>query len=156
MANTQLSTASSYNPGSELWCVPDCKESKWTLKIDWYINFLNSKLQKHAWENRSEELEYINSETELNIPTQFKSDSSSVLTPKLFLAEKYLPCRWLVFIPFDGDLSQWTQQVEKVWKNFNKPTVRVFLPPNTQTNTFLETNKALNLEADLTIVQDLN
>lgn len=154
MANTQLSTASSYNPGSELWCIPECKESQWTLKIDWHLNFMNSRLEKHTWETRDEELEFINSETALNISAN-SSLHDKTKSAKLYLAEKYFPCKWLVFLPYDGDLSDWSAKAEKIWTGFNRPTLRVFLPPQVQTNVFLESNKALNLEADLTIVQDL-
>ncbi|MBC7371156.1 MAG: hypothetical protein H7326_06305, partial [Bdellovibrionaceae bacterium] len=90
-----LSQASALNPGSDLWIVPDFSNSKWTQKLDWYLNFQMIKASRHlAPELRNYTL-YVQRETGL------PSFDPSAAAPQALMitSEVYLPNKWVVMVP---------------------------------------------------------
>ncbi|MGE9746555.1 hypothetical protein [Bdellovibrio bacteriovorus] len=129
MALSVLSQASALNPGSDLWIVPDLEKSPWTAKLDWYLNFQVCKSSRHQSPTLPDFLGSVLEQTELNKPAvPAVSDK-----PLMIASDKLLPNKWVVILPWNDDLTPWTAEIFRIWKNLNEPTLRIFMPPGQST-----------------------
>lgn len=145
-----LSQASAFNPGSDLWIAPDLEKSPWTAKLDWYLNFQICKASRHRRRELSQYLTEVLNETEMTSSTVI----SSTEQPLMIASEKLLPNKWVVLVPWDDDMTQWTQEIFKVWKNLNEPTLRIFMPPGQSTGGLQMAWQSLHPSQDFTVVLD--
>lgn len=129
MALSVLSQASALNPGSDLWIVPDLEKSPWTAKLDWYLNFQVCKSSRHQTPSVPEFISDVVAETEMGTPFAPQKTAQ----PLMIASEGLLPNKWVVILPWEGDLSPWTKEVFRIWKNLNEPSLRIFLPPGQST-----------------------
>lgn len=125
MAVSVLSQASALNPGSDLWILPALNESLWTTKLDWYLNFQVCKASRHQSPRVASYVTDVLRETELgSFPVQRDSKA-----PLMIASEGLLPNKWVVLVPLQDNLQDWTAEIFKIWQNLKNPTLRVFLPP---------------------------
>lgn len=125
MALSVLSQASAFNPGSDLWIMPDLEMSPWTAKLDWYLNFQICKASRHQTKETPAPINSIIEETGLP-----REDVSAGSRGSLMIASAHLlPNKWVVILPWNEDLGKWTQEIHKIWANLKEPSLRVFLPP---------------------------
>lgn len=150
MTLSVLSQASALNPGSDLWVVPDLEKSKWTAKLDWYLNFQICKSSRHVSPKQAPFLKEVVSETGLEkkfIPSNPKS-------PLMIPSETLLPNKWLVIIPWDNDMSQWASQSFEIWQKLKEPSIRIFLPPGQNTGSLESVWHPRESFQDFTVVLD--
>nr|BFD62228.1 hypothetical protein BdHM001_09090 [Bdellovibrio sp. HM001] len=150
MALSVLSQASALNPGSDLWIVPDLEKSPWTAKLDWYLNFQVCKSSRHHSPAIPAFVETVVQEAELESPFQPATSSA----PLMIASEKLLPNKWVVVLPWNGDLAAWTAEVFSIWKNLKEPTLRIFLPPGQSTGNLQIAWQAHHPAQDFTVVLD--
>ncbi len=126
MAVTVLSQASAFNPGSDLWIVANLESSQWSSKLDWYLNFQIVKSHRRHSAELSENLQSLLQQTGLASETPAYAGFPNNL---MISSQMQLPNKWVVIIPWNQDLISWSLEIEKVWKQLNQPSLRVFLPP---------------------------
>lgn len=124
MSSSVLSQASAFNPGSDLWIVPDLEKSQWTAKLDWHLNFQICKSTRHLPKELPAYLKEVIQQTELSLSTP-EVDKD----PLMISSSSLLPNKWVVIIPWQNDLNLWCEKLFKVWKDLNQPSLRIFLPP---------------------------
>lgn len=129
MALSVLSQASALNPGSDLWIVPDLEKSQWTAKLDWYLNFQLAKASRHRTPQVPEFIGAVVTETQLDSPYI----PSAAPRPLMIASENLLPNKWVIVLPWQEDLAQWTSEIVKIWSDLKHPSLRIFLPPGQST-----------------------
>lgn len=150
MSISVLSQASAFNPGSDLWIAPDLEKSPWTAKLDWYLNFQVCKASRHQRPPLPSYLQAVLSETEMETAPALSSQEQ----PLMIASEKLLPNKWVVLVPWNGDVTAWTHEIFKVWKNLNQPTLRIFMPPGQSAGGLQIAWQGLHPSQDFTVVLD--
>lgn len=150
MALSVLSQASAFNPGSDLWIMPDLEKSNWTAKLDWYLNFQICKSSRHVSPNVPTFLKEVISETGLDK----KIIPSNPKFPLMIASENLLPNKWVVMIPWDNDIAQWASQSFEIWQKLKEPSIRVFLPPGQNAGSLQSTWHSRESFQDFTVVLD--
>lgn len=145
-----LSQASALNQGAQLWVVPGSENSRWTMKIDWYLNFQISKASRHQAPPSPLYLQKVAAETGLE-KTSFVTASQS---PLLIPCHDLLPCRWTAMVPLHKNYTEWVLQIEKLWESLERPSFRVFLPAGQNAGGFNELWQNENKFEDFTVVLD--
>lgn len=146
-----LSPANAYNPGSDLWIFPELEDSKWTQKVDWYLNFQIQKNSQRLPIAISEEIRSTLTACEFTV-----SDFSlSVETSPLMISSRtQLPNKWVVVVPGSKNFRAWVKTIYSMWTQLKEPSLRVFLPLGTTANSFVESWNLLSASEDLTLVLD--
>ncbi len=122
-----ISSASAFNPGSNLWVLPESSQCKWTLRIDYYLNFIILKNKRLPTPRIPKELKDILEKTEVFSTTQ--NFSRNVDSGLLIFSENALPSQWTFYQPISsGDHKAWISKVYKTWQGLNSPSLRFFLP----------------------------
>ena len=150
MAIGILSQASALNQGAQLWVVPGSENSRWTMKIDWYLNFQISKASRHRPHATPLYLQKVAAETNLG-EVSFVTESES---PLLIPCHDLLPCRWTAMVPLHKNYGQWVGQISKLWESLDHPSFRVFLPAGQNAGSFNELWQNQNKFEDFTVVLD--
>ncbi len=149
MAISVLSQASALNPGAELWLVPSAVQSRWNVKIDWYLNFQICKAGRHTSKRSADFLNYVVSETGLDKVNLNLKDNDTLLIS----SQNLLPNRWVAVID-NTDFKSWVNESYKVWHSLNCPTLRVFLPTGQNAGSFNQLWHTLCDFQEFTIVLD--
>lgn len=150
MTFSVLSQASAFNPGSDLWIMPDLETSNWTAKLDWYLNFQICKSSRHVAPKLPAFLKDVISETGL----EKKFIAPDPKAPLMIASEELLPNKWVVIIPWDNDIVQWSTKSFEIWQKLNEPSIRVFLPPGQSTGNLESTWHSRESFQDFTVVLD--
>lgn len=150
MALSVLSQASAFNPGSDLWIVPDLEKSQWTAKLDWYLNFQVCKSSRHTSPTLPNYVTGVLSETDLAVRTPQEMNSS----PLMISSQNLLPNKWVVVLPWNGDLSAWSATIFDVWNKLKEPSLRVFLPPGQSTGNLQTAWQSHHTVPEFTVVLD--
>lgn len=150
MATSVLSQASALNPGSDLWIVPDLPKSQWTAKLDWYLNFQICKSSRHKAPELPEFISEVLAETELEKP-QTPTDE---MAPLLIASQTLLPNKWVVVLPWNGDMTAWIQKSFEIWQNLKQPSLRIFLPPGQNAGNLQRAWQSEHGLQDFTVVLD--
>ncbi|MCK6597307.1 MAG: hypothetical protein L6Q37_03000 [Bdellovibrionaceae bacterium] len=148
MAVIVLSSNQAYNPGADLWIVPNFENSKISINIDWYNNFLLGKTSRRVAKNLSSELEDVITETELKLT----SPKSPAKSPIMIASDLSLPNRWTVMLVFNQDVKSWCKEIQKLYFDLKKPSMRIFLPSNLGINEFMEAWRLVSSDEDFSIV----
>lgn len=145
-----LSLASAYNPGSDLWIVPDFPSSRWTAKLDWYLNFQIVRSTRHTSPELRNFLLYVENETGLeHMQPQILKTS-----PLMITSEAFLPNKWVVVVPTDDNFTHWVRQVSAIWENLKHPSLRIFLPTGQNAGSFHKEWQNHHIFEDFTLVLD--
>lgn len=126
-----LFRAKAFGSGSQLWVLPQVEESDLVKKMDWYLNFQIAKSKKHKDPALSDEIEKMINNFKLRLPN-YKPNRSH---PLMISADKSFPCEMVVLVPYT-QADTWVQSIDKLWKELNKPRLRVFLPKNLTVESF--------------------
>lgn len=125
-----LGSSNAFSEGSHLWCIPSIESSSWGQKLDWLLNFQISRA--NAWtkpqltkEQRDQLVVYGVQFQELALPEP---------RPLLLSAIRHLPAQW-VLCQQSVELDPWLQGLQKVWLDLGQPSLRIFLPKGTATDT---------------------
>jgi len=145
-----LSQASAMNPGSSLWIVPDFSASKWTQKLDWYLNFQMIRSSRHLSPELRNFTVYVQRET--GIDTFDNSPSKN--QPLMILSEPFFPNNWVVMVPMADNFNQWVRNVSDIWENLKNPTLRIFLPTGQSASSFEKAWHKHHSFDDFTVVLD--
>lgn len=148
MALIVLSINQAFNPGAELWVVPDFDHSQIATKLDWYNGFLAGKMSRKGPKKMASDLVDILNETELPQFEYHIQTQDSILVP----TQSKFPNRWTAFIPYNGDLDNWCIRINKLYLNLKNPTLRIFLPTDLSLSAFTETWRSISSIEDLSIV----
>jgi hypothetical protein len=132
MALKSLDSLTALAPGCDLWIVADPSHSKWTRKIDWYLNFQLQRAQTHQSPRKSGELDRVLDSLELDAPVV----ELKPLAPLMVASARLLPNRQTVLVPLSDDIEGWVKRCHEVWQSMNRPTTRVFLPDSVQPEAF--------------------
>jgi len=137
---TALSLASCYNPGADLWILPERKSSTLTQKLDWYLNFQISRAAKHETQELPERVTQILSKTGLPHLDFIETKKESLLIP----SSQLLPNRWVVVIRGSDDFESWVELAFKRWTELRQPSLRLFLPAGKDLSDFQNFNVILD------------
>lgn len=164
----QLSAASSFNSGSQLWVIPDALHSEWYNRLNWYTNFLLTKNEihkkripslflqetfEHCFRKPLIETERINKRAS---QTSSSEESNLNLTKLLVSTGFLLPTKWVLVCPFNShDLAEWTKEISLSWHSLLQPNLRVFLPTKINANEFSTQWLKLGCTDDISLVLDL-
>lgn len=145
-----LSAASALNPGSDLWIVPDPSNSRWVVKLDWYLNFQIMQSGRHHAAALSRDVQQLLTEIDWSSPAVKVPNKA----PLMISVDNRLPARWLVVVPSPEPLSDWIGRLLEVWGGLRKPSLRIFLPTGLQAGPFTEAWKRHSNLDDLSLVLD--
>lgn len=149
MPVTVLSQASSYNPGSDLWIVPEIDNSRATQKLDWYLNFQLNKFLRHPSALMSTKLYDVLEKCEIPV------EHYQTKAPRYMIgSEKLLPNRWVLSLGGSSDFSTWVEEISKIWTELGKPSLRVFLPTGLSAGEFRSLWSRIQTFDDFTVVVD--
>lgn len=119
-----ISHASAFNPGHDLWVVPEAENSNWTLRLDWYLNFQGLRAQQHSPKELLPPLLDLLQRTEIS-PVEITLNPQD---PLLIGASGRLPARWVLVLNDSQDAKTWTKRLAAVWSKMGRPSLKVFLP----------------------------
>lgn len=145
-----LSSASAFNPGSDLWIVPDSANCHWTQKLDWYLNFQIIKGQRHLSPEIRIFTKLIQKETGLESYEQSLPKGA----PLMVTSEAFFPNKWVVVVPMAENFSLWVRQISGIWENLKHPSLRIFLPTGQNAGSFNKEWQAHHAFEDFTVVLD--
>lgn len=115
-----LNHRNAFMPGANLWIISDINTSRWTKKINWYLNFQIYKFKKVKELSEDQLISLKETGFEFN---NIKSDNKSLL----IFSEKLLTNEKTLLIEFN-DIISWIGLAKKYWENLNKPSLRFFAP----------------------------
>ncbi len=148
MTIRNLDELKAFSTGSELWFLPDLESSRWSRKIDWYLNFQLAGAQVRKAQPVSIELNDIANLWNFEIQTPRVTEKA----PLLVASRNLLPNEKTVMIPLNNGLSAmggaqsfnsklkdaraptsneaqaWVQRCILLWSQLKRPSVRLFLP----------------------------
>lgn len=124
--------ATALSPGKETWVLPSLNQSRWTQKVDWYLNFILTRAQQHEVKGFDSKLSHIVNDNELPLgPITVPDDAAFLLG-----SESRLPNKQTVVIPYADDIEKWIHKAHEVWSGLNQPSVRIFLPTELSADDF--------------------
>lgn len=146
MGVTLLPSTQALTPGADLWVVGAPETSDWALRLDWALNFQIMQAHKRKNPSLNSALEEIMTNSELQIPSLVNTSPSA---PLLILAEKALPCRWVLSLS-DFELKSLPQLVSQL-----KPTqIRIFLPNSVSVQKLASEWTELFAQVELQLVEN--
>lgn len=120
------------SPGSDLWIVPERKNSSLVPRLDWYLNFQIAKSSLHHRAALPPAVSEILKECALEGYDWAPEESEALL----ILASPFLPCRWVMVLKNSSQFDSWVKAAVEKWKKMNSPTVRIFLPHEVSASDF--------------------
>ncbi|MGE0633038.1 MAG: hypothetical protein AB7O96_11555 [Pseudobdellovibrionaceae bacterium] len=145
-----LSKPNAFNPGADLWVIPDARSSLWIKKIDWYLNFQLMKVTPLSPQPLSTSLLKVLRETEL----EFASTSVSESSPLLVGSSNFFPNKWTVQLMYHQSLEDWCEKIAKTWKGLGHPSLRIFLPTQVKSEEFSKIWAQETKNTDFSVVLD--
>jgi len=128
----QTAETSIFGPGSDLWIVPERKNSNTVQNLDWYLNFQISKSVHHQPKNPAPQVLEILKKCALEGYDWAPQEAEALL----ILSSHAVPNRWVMVLKGSDRLEAWAETAATKWKKMNSPTVRVFLPQGVSTQQF--------------------
>jgi hypothetical protein len=151
-----LNRAQSFGPGSDVWFVASRKstptgtekvDSPIINRVDWYLNFQLTRAHLRAPQSLASELKSILNENQL---PDFSSPDA-MQSPLMIIAQEQFPTKVVLDVLLTTQKSDWAQSLCTVWEKLNKPSVRVFLPPEMTPDEF-QSLWPKQHEAEITLV----
>ena len=123
-----LNRAQAFQPGCDLWVVPNEPENAVLQKMDWYLNFQLTRAHAHHTAELPQQIRFIMTENQM---PEFHEKPLNT-APLMIAASRGLPTKRVVEISQPQSQSQsaqeWSDNVYKVWLDLDRPTMRIFLP----------------------------
>ncbi len=98
MSLVVLPRTAELSEGDDLWAFADQKNSKILKEIDWFTHF------------------------------QLQNKKLNLNKPILVCANKKLPTKAILSLPFNGNPEKWCLELSSCWKKLGRPKLRVFAP----------------------------
>lgn len=152
MAINSLPIENAFDDGSELWIIPDRRNSYWAKRIDWHLQFLISRSMIHEAPKISEKLKQIIKENEI------ESDvwNTPKNAPLLIFSVDLLPNRETIHLPYGTSFKTWVERAHHLWSDLKKPSARIFLPKAQDVEEFIELwPESKKEKAQVTVVVDI-
>lgn len=149
MAILSLNQLSALSPGADMWICPDIGNSHWSVELDWHLNHQIRKGLSHKTQMLDAQVKGLLYENQM-ISTDIQATTTNLMVGSSF----QLPARWVLVIPWNGQLQKWVQSVFQHWETLGKPTARIFLPQNIAMADFSREWQKLSNYLDLTVVLD--
>lgn len=143
--------AQAWTQGCPLWVTSQPQKSQWGRKLDWSLNFQITKGLKATFPERSEALSDVLKKVKWKLAEDLKSNPEVTLVA----AGQWLPCSWVVVLNSLGSesgLSESLKSLNKVWTDFNRPRMRLFLPAQLGQETLKKAWGSVNLPTDFELV----
>jgi hypothetical protein len=144
-----LSQLSTWSHGADLWILPDKKNSSWTKRLDWHLNFQIARMENRIAKEPS--LELLNLLRKEEIP--FEREEENVPSHLLIGTKGLLPTEKTLVLPYDS-AQIWKENLLRVSKMQQVFSVRVFLPRNLTPEVFLDTSPELDRSLQFSLVPD--
>lgn len=152
MAIQKLSQAGAFGSGSELWVLPQIEISQWARKIDWYLNFQISRAKSHTPRKPDPELSEILGENEISFVKYARDEQNR---PLLVASHSHLPNQMTLEVPYKSEAKGWVEIVHRNWDQLKRPNLRVFLPPNLESDEFIKAWPEPQTSVDITLVSEV-
>lgn len=111
-----------WSGGSQIWLLPFIKSSRWTQKIDWYLNFQLTRALKYERKDLSPDfLKFISS---LGLELDWKEDALAPVT--MVLTQGQIPCEAVVMMPEKASNKLIIGQILKILEDLKGPRLRIF------------------------------
>ena len=120
------------SPGCDVWIAAEPERSRWSRKIDWYLGFQMMKAAGHATPVLAPALKSILSREEMETIEVVSAGDA----PLMVASRKLLPNSTTVMVPFK-EMKSWAETCHRVWTGLNQPRMRIFLPDDVSSETFL-------------------
>lgn len=138
-----------FGPGSDLWIVPERKNSQIVKNLDWYLNFQISKSVHHQPKNPAPAILDILKKSGLEGYDWAPQEADALL----ILSSKHVPNRWVMVLKGSDQPDAWVERAVEKWKKMNSPTVRIFLPQGLSSQQFEKLWKK-NGGGSVTVIED--
>ncbi len=147
-----VTQASGLSPGSDLWVIPNLKESAWSSRINWYLNFLLTRSDLRVPKSLSDNLRSVLAETEMY--KHNSSEGSSLRDELLIASHIYLPNQWTLVRTQWDNVNTACQSIVSVSRQLKSNQIRVFLPQGLNSTDFAKAWQVVSVESqiDLQIV----
>lgn len=145
-----LSSASAFNPGSDLWIVPDFASCHWAQKLDWYLNFQIVKSQRHLSPEIRNFTKLIQRDSGLE-PYELSMPKDA---PLMVTSDAFFPNKFVVVVPMTANFKIWVKEVSNIWENLKHPSLRIFLPTGQNAGSFNKEWQSHHSFEDFTVVLD--
>jgi hypothetical protein len=132
MSITALDAENALSSGAKLWILADLGHSRWTERIDWYLNFQINRAEPHTTPQIGEKLNAVLAETEFVAPEVKLLEKA----PLMVSSSELLPNHVTVVVPLADSASEWVLRGYAVWTELGRPELRVFLPESVSLSTF--------------------
>jgi hypothetical protein len=153
---TSLTKSNAFNPGSDLWVIPDLVESAISQRIDWYLNFQIHRFLVHSKKEISQALKEIMTQCELK-DLDFISNNKKKNYGLLISSCHLLPNRWIYCLNVSSiGASQWVQNSFDVWSKLNQPSIRYVLPKTLSSVEFSPLLESHSFTQDISIVSEVS
>jgi hypothetical protein len=127
-----LYRAQAFGPGNELWVIPGGTNTPLFKKMDWYLNFQISRARTHKSEELAPQLKTIMTESQLQSLAPHHEESTALMVA----AEHHFPTKKVIEVPVKKNKESWAKDIQEIWSGLNKPSLRVFLPPQISAEEF--------------------
>ena len=149
MAILSLNQLSALSPGADMWICPDLLNSHWAVELDWHLNHQIIKGLAHKTQSLDAEVKGLLYENQMSW-NDIQAGAENLMIASSF----QLPARWVLVLPWNGQLQKWVQSVFQHWKSLGEPQARIFLPQNIAMADFSREWQKLSKYLDLTVVLD--
>jgi hypothetical protein len=119
-----LDVAEAFSNGRITWIVADLEHSKWSQRIDWYLNFQITRAEPHRPASFAPELQEIIEKWEFEAPAV----RLSAVAPLMIASPELVPNHQTVVVPVKGAEAEWVLACHRVWVGLGRPPLRLFLP----------------------------
>jgi hypothetical protein len=141
-----LNFESALGQASDLWVIPSFEGSEVASKLNWYMNFQLSQLDKQRPTTISSALSKVLASTGIEAIQSKKPKVSLVLSQNL------LPCRWILLVPTEAKLEDWLKEILKAWEGLKRPSCHVFLPSGSDVKSAQQILKNEKIESAFNLV----
>ncbi len=148
-----LNTANAFNPGSELWVIPELEASPISRKIDWYLNFQIHQYLNHKKAELSDRVKEILQACELKNLNLMETRNSKKLGI-LISSSNLLPNRWTYYIEGSKAIVGWLDQINDVWQGLGKPSIRIVAPSDYSFSEFKDKLDSQKFDGNVSVVID--
>ncbi len=129
-----LSGSMAFTTGAQVWLLPEAQDSIWSRQVDWYLNFILAKSERHSPPEINSDFQQLLSEEGLPTPEIIFQPKS----PVMVATDRHLPANQVIRVTGSQDSKHWINSLRNIWNSLGKPNVRVFLPQKMNLDFFKE------------------
>lgn len=150
MAIKKLHPYHAFNPGADIWILPEKKTSLWACALDWHINFLISKIQSKKEKEIPLPIQNTLSFEEMEMDTHPQYINDKVLLS----THEYLPNLATIILKDKLSIEKWTDSILILAQDLKSRSIRIFLPKSYREEDFLKSALTKIEDLDISYVED--